>query len=82
MTSIKILTKQEYEKNGKTPSEIVFYETEKDICRIVSLHLSKNIKENMAILQKFIHLQNEDVYEVVTEERVLYILKPDVSCKV
>ena len=80
MTAIKVLTKQEYEKNHKTPSEVVFYQTEKDICEIISLHLSNNIEENITILQKFINLQNEDIYEVTTKEGVLYIIKIKPIC--
>lgn len=75
MISIKILTKQEYEKNSTSPSEIVFYKTEKDICKIISLHLAKTVKENITVLQKFIHLLNEEIYKIESAEKTLYIMR-------
>jgi hypothetical protein len=75
MISIKTLTKQEYEKDSKSPSEIVFYRLEKDLCEIISSHLAKNIKENIEILQKLLYLRNAEVYEMKDEKRLLYIVK-------
>lgn len=76
MINIKILTKQEYEKNPKSPSEIVFYKTEKDICEIISLHLAINLKENQKIIENFLSLPKEvEVYEIENHEKTLYIIK-------
>lgn len=76
MISIKALTKQEYEKNHKTPSKIVFYKTEKDICEIISLHLAKNLKEGIEITEKFLFLEREaDAYETENNGKILYIIK-------
>ena len=76
MTTIKIITKQNYEKNSKSPSEIVFYKSEKDLVKIVSLHLAKTLKENIEITKKFLSLpDNVEVYEVETNKKVLYIMK-------
>lgn len=76
MISIKTLTKQEYEKNHKSPSEMVFYKTEKDICEIISLHLAKNLKENLEIIEKFLSLSKEsEFYETENNGKILYIIK-------
>ena len=76
MISIKTLTKQEYEKNHKSPSKMVFYRTERDICKIISLHLAKNLKENLEITEKFLSLSNKsEVYETDFDGKNLYIIK-------
>jgi len=78
MTTIKILTRQNYEKNLKSPSEIVFYKDETDLVEIIALHLAKNLKENIEITEKFLSLPNNvDIYEVEKDENTLYIMRLD-----
>jgi hypothetical protein len=76
MINIKTLTKQDYDKNHKSPSEIVFYKNEKDLCHIIGLHLAKNLKESLSVAQKFISLSKEaEVYETENDGKFLYIIK-------
>ena len=78
MTTIKIITRKNYEKNSKSPSEIVFYKSEKELIEIIALHLAKNLKETIEIIEKFLSLpDNVEVYEAETNEKVLYIMKLD-----
>jgi hypothetical protein len=73
---IRALSKQEYEKDSKSPCEIIFYETEKDILRIVSTYFAENIEENVEALQKFLLLPSmSEVYRTQNVEKVLYIIK-------
>ncbi len=76
MTTIKIFTRQNYEKNLKSPSEIVFYKDETDLVKIISLHLAKSFKDSIEITKNFLSLpDNVDIYEVETDKNVLYIIK-------
>jgi hypothetical protein len=77
LTTIKILTQQEYENNNKSPSGLVFFTTEKDICEIVSNHLSENIKENIETLKMFskLTIEKTEVFEVCRNKKVLYLHK-------
>ena len=78
MTTIKTLTRQNYEKNPKSPSEIIFYKDETDLVEIIALHLAKNLKENIEITEKFLSLPNNvDIYEVEKDENTLYIMRLD-----
>lgn len=77
MISIKAFNKQEYEKIAKSPSEIIFYETEKDILKIISKYLAKNIEENIEVLQKFLPLPKGECYEIEYEKGLFFILKLD-----
>ena len=77
MISIKAFNEQEYEKIAKSPSEIIFYETEKNILEIVSKYLAKSIEENIAVLQKFLPLPKGECYEIEYEKGTFYILKLD-----
>ena len=72
---MKQISKQEYEKNKKSPSNIVFYATEKDLCEIVSLHLVKNIKENIDVLEKLSYFKNVDIIETKNVNEIFYIIK-------
>jgi phage terminase large subunit GpA-like protein len=72
---MKALTKQEYEINHKSPSQLVFYETEKDLCHIASLHLAEYIKDNITVLEKLLHLKDSDVIETENKDGVFYIVK-------
>jgi hypothetical protein len=75
MISIKTLTKQEYENISKSPSKIVFFETEKDICQIICFHLAETIEENIEVLKQFQTFKDGKVYEVENEKGILYLLK-------
>ena len=72
---MKQLSRQEYEKNSKTPSNIVFYTTDKDLCEIASRHLSENIKENIEVLEKLLHLNDAEIIETnwFIKQKVNYI---------
>ena len=72
---MKQLSRQEYEKNSKTPSNIVFYTTDKDLCEIASRHLSENIKENIEVLEKLLHLNDAEIIETKYKNSVFYIEK-------
>ncbi|ELY2018139.1 hypothetical protein SL053_002052 [Flavobacterium psychrophilum] len=72
---MKQLSRQEYEKNSKAPSNIVFYTTEKDLCEIASRHLSENIKENIEILEKLLHLKGAEIIETEYGNSIFYIEK-------
>lgn len=75
MITIKILTKQDYEKNSKSPSEFIFYSSEKELCKIISTYLTETIEENLKVLEKFLHLPKAEVYETEFKEKVLYIIE-------
>jgi hypothetical protein len=76
MTTIKTLTRQNYEKNPKSPSEIIFYKDETDLVEIIALHLAKSFKDSIEITEKFLSLPNNvDIYEVETDKKILYIIK-------
>jgi hypothetical protein len=77
LTTIKILTEQDYNKNTNPASGLVFFTTEKDICEIVSNHLSENIKENIETLKMFskLSVDKTEVYEVCRNKKVLYLHK-------
>lgn len=76
MINIKTLTKQDYDKNHKSPSEIVFYKNEEDLCHIIGLHLAKKLKDSLALTKKFLSLSKEaEVYETENDGKTLYIIK-------
>ena len=76
MIKIKTLTKQEYEKNHKSPSEMVFLYEEKKLHQIIGLHLAETLRENIEICKKFLALPNKsDVYETEKDGRILYIVR-------
>jgi hypothetical protein len=76
--NIKTLTRQEYQKSNETPGEVVFYKDEIDICRIISLHLAKNLKESIEVAYKFLSLEPEaEVYKTENNGKILYIIKAD-----
>lgn len=75
MTSIKTLTKQEYDNISKSPSKLVFFTTEKDICKIICFHLAETLKENIEVLKQFQPFKDVEVYEVENEKGILYMLK-------
>lgn len=76
MIHIKNLTIQEYEKNKKSPSEIVFYNSEKDLINIIGLHISDNFKESIEVTEKFLSLPSEaEVYEIKKNIKILYVIK-------
>ncbi|MCJ1805440.1 hypothetical protein MRP92_00730 [Flavobacterium covae] len=77
MVTIKTLTKQKYKNNSKSPSKVVFFQTEKDICKIVCLHLTETVEENIEVLKQFQYLKTAEVYEVENEKGILYLLKSE-----
>lgn len=63
MITINKLTKQEYNNIGKIPnSEFCFFEDEKSICKIISLHFVENIEQNIEILKMFLPFEKSEVY--------------------
>ena len=46
--------------------ELCYYQTEKDLCQIVSNLLANTIKENIEILKKLLPLKNKEVIEIGT----------------
>lgn len=75
MITINKLTKQEYNNIGKIPnSEFCFFEDEKSICKIISLHFVENIKQNIEILKMFLPFEKSEVYEIMTANRSLYLI--------
>jgi len=74
MMTIKISTLKEYENSRKSPSEIYFYKNEKSVCKIIAMHLSETIEENINILEKFRALKNTEIYEIESKKGLLYLI--------
>ncbi|QSW88295.1 hypothetical protein J0383_18780 [Flavobacterium endoglycinae] len=76
---IRTLTIQEYENSQEVPnSEICFYTTEKDIMERISRFLAENIKENIEILKQLQPFKIQDVYEITTKNKTLYLIHTEV----
>lgn len=76
--TVRTITKQEYENSHISPSGLVFFENEKDLCEIVSMHCAENIKQNILILEKLlkINMENAEFIEITNNQSTLYIKKP------
>ena len=75
MIKISVLTYQNYEKLEED-KEVIFIETEKDICRVVATHFAENIGNNIEILQQLKTVKTEEieVIKIETDKNKLYLL--------
>lgn len=78
---VRTMSQQEYEKNHISPSGLVFFKNEKELCEILSMHCAQNILENIHILDKVSNIKIEDVevLEITNSKLTLYVIKNDTT---